>query len=74
MNALFGVAVGAGMVVGGALGFRHAEALAGDRTRPHAGGVAGTRDDGVAMAVALHRGVALASALLGVATLLLSLA
>lgn len=73
MNALLGLALGVGMIVGSALAFRHAEALAGDPARGTAADVAGSGAGGVAMHVALNRGVALATAFLGVATVLLFL-
>lgn len=73
MNPLLGVGLGVAMLVGGALAFRHAETLAGARTRTSAGGVASSGRDGVALKVALNRGIALGTALLGVATVLLFL-
>lgn len=73
MNPLLGVALGVAMAVGGAFAFRHAEALTRGRTRRTAGGVAGTRGGGSALQVALNRGIALATALLGVVTVLLFL-
>lgn len=71
MNSLLGVALGVSMVVGSVLAFRHADVLAGGRTRRTAGAVA--ESGGVGLRVALNRGVALATALLGVATVVLFL-
>jgi hypothetical protein len=73
MNSLLGVALGVSMVVGSVLAFRHADALAGGRTRRTAGGVAESTGGGAGLQVALNRGVALATALLGVATVVLFL-
>jgi hypothetical protein len=73
MNSLLGVALGASMVVGSVLAFRYADVLAGGRTRRAAGDVAGSGGGGVGLRVALNRGVALATALLGVATVVLFL-
>jgi len=73
MNPMLGVALGVSMAVGGAFAFRHAEALTDGRTRQTAGGVAGTSGSGVTLQVALNRGIALATALLGVVTVVLFL-
>jgi hypothetical protein len=61
------------MVVGSALVFRHADSLAAVRARATGAGAPGSDGGGVAMHVALNRGVALATALLGLATVLLFL-
>jgi hypothetical protein len=73
MNPLLGVALGVAMFVGSALVFRYADALAAARARPARGGVPGRDGGGLALSVALNRGVALGTALLGVATVVLFL-
>lgn len=73
MNALLGFLLGVAMIVGGALVFRHAEGLVGARTRAAATSVGGPADDGLELKIALNRAVALGTAVLGVATILVSL-
>jgi hypothetical protein len=73
MNSLLGVLVGLAMIAGGALVYRHADGLAGIRTRALPAGVAGAPGDGQELEVALNRAFALGAVLLGVATVLVYL-
>ena len=73
MNSLLGVLVGLAMIAGGALVYRYADGLAGVRTRALPAGVAGAPGEGQEMKVALNRAFALGAAVLGAATVLVSL-
>lgn len=74
MNSVVGVVVGLALVVGGALVYRYADGIVGVRTRARPAGLAGASDDGLALKVALNRAFALGAVVLGVATILVSIA